>query len=334
MSYSAQVIDFKGKDVIELVAGKYRVVVAPFLGSNVIRMEDTEAGLDILRHDDKLTIDEMIARAEIYGMPTLYLPNRLAHGKLKTSDCTYHLPINETELDNHLHGFLHQCAYDIVSYEVVDNKAIAKTQYIYDSKHTFYQYFPVDFKAEMTLTLSDEGLNYEFTMTNLSNYQLPYGVCNHTAFNGPFTEDGDGLNVRLYLPIGDKWALDKNCIPNGEFLPITNHERQYLTGSQVPVLHVIDNDVFYAEEGEYKDKPFYGAIVSDEATNHKILYEVCKDYKFWIVWNDGGNKGYFCPEPSTWIINAPNLPIPANETGYIELAPGESKTISSRIYTE
>ena len=39
MSYSAKVVDYKGKDVIELVAGKYRAVIAPFLGSNVMRMQ-------------------------------------------------------------------------------------------------------------------------------------------------------------------------------------------------------------------------------------------------------------------------------------------------------
>ena len=33
MSYSAEVIDYKGKEAIELTAGKYKAVVAPFLES-------------------------------------------------------------------------------------------------------------------------------------------------------------------------------------------------------------------------------------------------------------------------------------------------------------
>ena len=213
------------------------------------------------------------------------------------------------------------------------DKVVAKTEYIYDDKDEFFSIYPVSFKAEYTFTLSEDGLDYDFTMTNTSDKQLPFGVCNHTAMNGPFTKDGNGLDVRLYIPIGEKWELSKSCIPTGEFLPMTNHDRQYITGSQVPVLHDIDNDVFFAEEGTFDGKPFYGALVTDSATGKKICYEVSRDFKFWVVWNDHGDKGYFCPEPCTWIIDAPNQPLPADESGYVELAPQESKTISQRLYT-
>ena len=40
MSYSAEIIDYKGKEAVALTAGKYKAIVAPFLGSNVIRMQD------------------------------------------------------------------------------------------------------------------------------------------------------------------------------------------------------------------------------------------------------------------------------------------------------
>lgn len=331
MAFSANIITYKGKEVIELIAGNYKAVIAPFLGSNVIRLQETSKELEILRYDEDLTIEELKQRAEVYGLPTLYLPNRLSNGVLKTSDNEYHFPINDP-LGNHIHGFLHKREHRIVSANVIGKAAVAKTEYIYDETDEFYKTFPVSFRAEYTFTLSSEGLSYSFTMTNNSDKMMPYGVCNHTAFNGPFTKDGDGLDMRIYLPIGEKWELDKSFIPTCDFLPMTNHERQYITGCQVPVLHDINNDVFFAEVGSLNDEPFYGTIISDEATKIQIGYEVSADYKYWIVWNDGGDKGYFCPEPSTWIIDAPNLNIPANETGYLELAPGESKTISSRIF--
>ena len=333
MSYLAKITDYKGKDVIELTAGKYKAVIAPFLGSNVFRMQDTEADIELFRFDDSLSIEELKKSPEVYGLPTLYLHNRLSNGVLKVSDATYHFPINDS-LGNHIHGFLHKREHSIVSAEVVGDKAIAKTEYIYDDKDEFYDTFPVSFKAEFTFTLSDKGLDYAFTMTNTSSKQLPFGVCNHTTINGPFRKTGDGLDMRLYVPIGDKWELSKSCIPTGEFLPFNNHDKQYITGSQIPVLHDIDNDVFFAEEGSLDGKPFYGAVASDIKTGKKIVYEVCKDFKFWVIWNDHGDKGYFCPEPCTWIIDAPNLPIPDDETGYRELAPGESKTLTERIYTE
>lgn len=332
MNFSADIVDYKGKEVIVLTAGKYKAVIAPFLGSNVMRMQDTEAGIEVFRYDESLTPEQLQASAEVYGLPTLYLPNRLAGGVLKVSDATYHFPLNDP-LGNHIHGFLHKREHRIVSAGTDGSRAIAKTEFVYDDKDAFYATYPVDFKAEFTFTLSEEGLDYAFTMTNTSGKQLPYGVCNHTTINGPFTKDGKGLDMRLYIPVGDKWELSKSCIPTGEFLPATNHDKQYLTGSQVPVLHDIDNDVFFAEEGSFNGKPFFGAVVTDVASGKHICYEVCKDFKFWVVWNDRGDKGYFCPEPCTWIIDAPNQPLPADESGYMELAPNESKTVTEKIYT-
>lgn len=332
MSFSAEIKKYKSKDVIELTAGRYKAVIAPFLGSNILRMQDTEGKIDFFRNDETLTIEQLQSSPEVYGFPTLYLPNRLSGGILKVSDYTYQFPINDP-LGNHIHGFLHKREHEIVTAEVADGKAIGKTKYIYDEQDPFFAIYPVSFKAEYTFTLSEEGMQYEFTMTNLSDRQLPYGVCNHTAMKGPFTEGGDGMDVRLYVPIGEKLELNKQCIPTCDFLPLDNHDKQYLTGSMIPVLHDIDNDMYFAQEGEVNGKPFYGITATDIATGNKICYEVCKDFKYWIIWNDHGDKGYFCPEPMTWTIDAPNLPLSPSESGYTELAPGESKTITEKIYS-
>lgn len=332
MSQSAVKTTYKGKEVIELSAGRYKAIIAPFLGSNVMRMQDVENEIEIFRYDETKSPDELQQSAEVYGFPTLYLPNRLSNGILKASDATYNFPINDP-LGNHIHGFLHKREHSIVSAEVVGDTAVAKTEFIYDEKDEFFSIYPVSFKAEFTFTLSEEGLSYEFTMTNTSDKMLPYGVCNHTTINGPFLKGAKGEDMRLYVPIGEKWELSKQNIPTGVFMPHTNHDRQYLTGSQIPVLHEIDNDVFFAETGTLNDKPFYGITATDDASGKMIVYEVSEDFKYWIIWNDSGDKEYFCPEPSTWIIDAPNLPIPASESGYLELAPNESKTVTERIYT-
>lgn len=62
-------------------------MIAPFNGSNVMKLENTALNIDILRNDLSLSPEELKAAAEVYGMPTLYLPNRLSHGNLKTSRC-------------------------------------------------------------------------------------------------------------------------------------------------------------------------------------------------------------------------------------------------------
>jgi len=332
VSITSEVKKYQDKDVIILTAGRYTATIAPFLGSNIIRMQDIENDIDFFRNDESLSVEELKASAEVYGFPTLYLPNRLSNGVLKVSDYTYNFPVNDP-LGNHLHGFLHKREHEIVAAAVEGSSAVARTAYTYDEKDPFFSTFPVSFKAEYTFMLSDEGMNYEFKLTNLSDRQLPFGVCNHTAFKGPFVKGADPLDTRLYVPIGDKWQLSKKCIPTLDFTELDHHDKQYLTGSMIPVEHDIDNDVYYAIDGEMDGKPFYGAVASDLGSGKQIRYEVCRDFKYWVIWNDHGDKGYFCPEPMTWIIDAPNLPLPAEETGYMELAPGEAKVLTERIYS-
>lgn len=332
MNICANKIDYKGETCIELTAGDYRALIAPFNGSNIMKMENMAMDIDIFRNDPALSPDELKASAEVYGMPTLYLPNRLSHGNLKTSDALYHFPCNDP-LGNHLHGFLHKRNHNIDEVTATDDAAIAKTSYLYDENDEFFEIYPVSFKADFTFTLTADGLSYEFTLTNLSQRQMPYGVCNHTAFKGPFTSNGQGVNVRLQVPIGDKWEIDEHCIPTEKTLPLTNYDMMYKNGTMVPVLQDIDNDLYTAEMNELDGKPFNGVIITDLVSGKKICYEVDDNIKYWIMWNDHGNKGFFCPEPMTWNIDAPNLSGDPSVTGYVELAPGESKTLRERIFT-
>ena len=76
---------------------------------------------------------------------------------------------------------------------------------------------------------------------------MPYGVCNHIAFKAPFTNGGSGANVRLQVPIGDKWELSDTCIPTEKTLPLTRYDMMYKEGDMVPVLQDIDNDLYTAE---------------------------------------------------------------------------------------
>ena len=334
MAYASEIKKYKEKDVIQLKAGRYTATIAPFLGSNIISMVDVENDISFFRKDESLSVEELQASAEVYGFPTLLYPNRLKDGILKTSDDEYHFPVIIKGENTALHGFLHKREHTIVEAVVKDDTAIARTEYVYDEKDPFFSTFPVSFKAEYTFSLSDNGMSYEFTITNTSDKQLPYGVCNHTTINGPFTTNGKPLDTRLFVTIGDKWPLNQRNLPTCDFISLDNHDRQYLTGSMIPVKHIIDNDVYNCETYDVDGLPFRGAIVTDIETGNEIRYEVDDNFKFWVIWNDGGEKGYFCPEPSTWMIDAPNLPLPGEESGYEELAPGQSKTVREHIYSK
>ncbi len=333
MAITAELIKYKEKNAISLTAGKYSAIIAPFLGSNIIKMTDNENDVSFFRNDESLSIEELKQSAEVYGFPTLFYPNRLRDGILKASDATYTFPIVDKEGNNALHGFLHKREHSVVDVRVEGSSAVARTEYVYNSKDPFFETFPVSFKAEYTFKLSEEGMYYEFTITNTSDKQLPYGVCNHTTINGPFTKDGDPFDTRMFVTIGDKWPLNQRNLPTCDFISLDNHDRQYLTGSMIPVKHIINNDVYNCETYDVDGLPFRGAIMTDLKTGIEIRYEVDDNFKFWVIWNDGGEKGYFCPEPSTWMIDAPNLPLPGEESGYEELDPGKSKTVRERIFS-
>jgi aldose 1-epimerase len=326
-------IKYQGVPVIEMKAGGYEAMIAPTIGSNLFRLRDNKNKMEILRFHKDAAMKKLAASPAVYGIPSLYLPNRLEHGVLRVSDATYQLPVNEGRFQNQLHGFLHTRAYTVVETAVEGEKAIAKTRYIYDENDEFFQYYPVKFQSDLEFVLDGEGMHYSFTLTNLSDKQMPYGVCNHAAFRAPFTKKGKGKNLRLRVPAVKRCELNWRQLPTGKTFPLTAYDEQYVNGTKLVQKVPIDNDMYLVEKTEVDGKPFYGVVMTDLETGKRVCYEVDETFKFFIMWNDRGTKDYFCPEPMSWMINAPNLDLPAEETGYIELAPGESKTVTERIYT-
>lgn len=333
MKTSSREILFQGIPVIQMHAGGYEAIIAPTMGSNIARLKDNINKIEILRFHKKAAMKKLIASPEVYGLPTLYLPNRLDHGVLRVSDATYQFPVNESRFQNHLHGFLHKRNHTVIETKVDGEKAIAKTQYIYDEKDLFFEYFPVKFQADYEFILDAEGMHYNFTLTNLSDKQMPYGVCNHAAFKAPFTKKSKGRDIRLQIPATKRCILNERQLPTGELRDLSAYDKQYLNGTKLVNRVPINNDMYSVHAGELDGKPFYGAIMTDNATGKRICYEVDETFKFFIVWNDRGTKDYYCPEPMSWMIDAPNLDLPAEETGYIELAPNESKTVKEHIFT-
>ena len=331
MKTKSEQILFQGVPVIKMTAGSYEAIIAPTIGSNIARLRNTKENIEIFRFDKKHAMKKLAACPEIYGLPTLYLPNRLNHGILRVSDATYHLPITDSEFQNHMHGFLHRRNHTVMETLVQKDTAIAKTQYIYDEKDPFFKYFPVKFQADYEFKLDEKGMHYNFTLTNRSDRQMPYGVCNHTAFQAPFIKNGKKIHVQV--PVTKRCILNERQLSTGKLHDLSAYDEQYLNGTKLVTKTPINNDMYTLTTGTLDGKPFYGAVMTDAATGKRICYEVDKAFKFFIFWNDRGTKDYYCPEPMTWMIDAPNLDLPAEVTGYIELAPKESKTVTEHIFT-
>ncbi|MGN0595236.1 MAG: aldose 1-epimerase [Hominimerdicola sp.] len=323
---------FKGHKCVKLQSANYTCIIAPSLGASVLRLRDDENNVEFFRYDKNCSMETINEQREVWGLPTLYLPNRFDRGVLKTSDGEYLLPINETLLDNFIHGWVHKRPHEIECYSTQNRKAVLVTSYIFNEKDEMYKYFPLKFKISYTFTLSSKGLLQEIYLTNNSEKSLPVSICTHTCLNAPMFDGGKEENMRLFVPIGEKCELNERCLPTERLLLPTDSDKEYLSGKK-PTLQVIDNEMYTAETGICNGKPFYGAYIKDISTGKTVCNEVSKEFKFWNMWNDGGNNGYFCPEPMTAMINAPNLSLDSSVTGYSEITFGHTYKCWQRFYT-
>lgn len=335
MKNSTQLMNWNGTTVVKLSAGGYEALVAYEIGSNVIRLRNVEQGMEFFRWNPDNTADTIRQSAEVWGLPTLYLPNRFADGVLKTSDAVYQLPVNEkAPYNNHIHGFLHKRVFEVVDHGADNNCAWVKTRYVYDGKDEFYQYLPVSFTAEYTFTLSEQGLEQDICFVNNSDKVLPMSLASHTTINAPFVDGAKEEDIRLTVPIGKKCELNERCLPTGVLKAPTMWDLEYKSGNKCPVLQVVDNDMYFGEYADLDGEQFHGVIAEDTASGKKLCYEVSEEYKFWIIWNDRGFNHYFCPEPMTAMIDAPNLELSPEISGYVEVKPGDVFTSHERFFTK
>ena len=332
--FYARKADHKGIEAVELAAGGYYAVVAPQIGSNVLRLRNNDMGIEVFRYSDDVSIAEIMNSTEVWGLPTLYLPNRFDGGLLKTSDGEYHLPVNEGKFGNHLHGFLQKRAHKIKALAAEDGKAYVTTEYIYDENDFFFTCFPIKFTSEITIELSENGMKHTISLTNNSDKMMPISIATHTTINAPFVDGGKQENIRLQVPAVKKINFNKRrWLPDGTVSELDKHDKEYIKG-KVPVLKNICNDMYFGGTLKLDGEDFHGCVMTDTESGKSLCYEAGDLYKFWIVWNDKGFKNYFCPEPMTAQVNAPNLDIPREESGYAEIAPGENYTVSQKFFTK
>ena len=77
MKNKAETVNWKGLECVQLTAGGYTALIAPGIGSNVLRLHDDVNGIEFSRWDEANTPDDIRASAEVWGLPTLYLPTGL-----------------------------------------------------------------------------------------------------------------------------------------------------------------------------------------------------------------------------------------------------------------
>ena len=320
---------------IHFAAGGYEATIVPDVGANLIELKDTKRNLNLLRSpNEKVDFKTFSERPQVYGIPVLFPPNRIEDGKLKVGEKEYNLPINEVKNNNYIHGFVKNDKWEIYRMEIKKEGTVEiEAVFDYNESHDFYKYFPNSFQFKLIYKLSKEGLEQIFTINNLSKEEIPVAIGYHTAFNVPFNEDCKKEDYRLIASVNKRYEQDERNLPTERIFDLSDNEKLYHTDGICPFGYKIETH-YSLKEIDVRGRKLYGAIIEDTKKGLKLIYELGREYKYIVIWNDLGDKDYLCIEPQTWAINAPNLKLDKALTGFRTIAPKQSWSEVSKIFVE
>lgn len=316
MTVKAEQSDVLGQPAVCLNAGELEAVVLPASGANLIRLRHAPSGCDILRTPD--TWAAYMEHPALFGLPVLFPPNRIADGVFAYAGVTYHFPITEPARHNHLHGFLHTRPWRVEAVTAAENEGRASAVFSFASvEHPdVTAVFPHDFIVSLAYELEGGRLAQMVEIENRGDRPMPWGLGFHTTFAAPFQPGGEAL---VAVDLDERWELDDRLLPTGRREALADPDA-WRTGQNL--YGVALDDVFTARHDPVSGET--RAVVRDTGAGIEVVYSCDEGYRHWVVYTADGRRGFVCLEPYSWVTNAPNLALPAEETGFAVLAPGAS----------
>ena len=312
----------------------YHAVLLPGYGANLISLQNKKLGVNFLRtlksDEDKTRFTSMPV---LYGTPVLFPPNRIEGGTFHFNGKTYHFPINEPSRNNAMHGFLHDQPWIVTEKSMLSDCTSLTAVFIADRTTSFFKYFPHTFNVTLVYTLSDKGLSQKISIRNTGTEPMPLGLGFHTAFQIPFLEHGDPKDYTLFLSADNKWIM-KNLLPAGPPAALSLEEQNLFLKTGL----LTQNHPVVCQHYSTRKRPMpfnlelNGAIIADTAQKVFVAYDWDDPYSFAMLWNGDGASRFFCAEPQSWVVNAPNVPLDASQTGLRTLQPNQTWHASTRIY--
>jgi aldose 1-epimerase len=304
-------ITFIQEPAYEMENDHFRAIVVPGLGSNLLSLFDKEHKAQLLRTPKSR--EEYVARAMLYGNPVLFPPNRIEDAMFTFQGKTYHLEMNRAKENNHIHGFVHNKRWSVVSENGESSELVTRLRS--DDYPDIMEQFPHSFELTIRFVLTETGIKQTLLISNHSAETMPLGIGYHTTF--PFPAPAS----RLQIEVGKQWQLNERMLPTGQFLdsPLQKElaARTGLEGRQLDDAFVMTQD-----KKAMLTLPEFGLT---------LTYTVGDDFKHWVIYNGKGTEDFLAIEPYSWITNAPNLSLPAEVTGLSRLEPGEQKRFETEI---
>jgi aldose 1-epimerase len=329
MSNQAFEGEYQGEKAIWLRSGKYEAALLPEIGGNLVAFRDTAKGYTILREPSAAEMEGFKSRPMVHGIPILFPPNRYQDGKFSLNGIDYEFPVNEAKTGNHLHGFFYNIPWQVSNFGTNETESYVTIEQNVDEKHSAFAYFPHTFHFVIRYSISEGGLKQAVKITNRGAAAMPCMLGFHTAVNAPFAPNSTSEDCSFTMTIGNRWELDQRMLPTGKWQPLNQDEIAMKSSGTSPYFAAMDN--------HYSAVPQQGVnamILTDAKEQVRLVYDVGTAYKQWMIWNNEANGAYYCPEPQINLVNAPNVDLPAEQTGLLLLNAGESWIETSRLYCE
>ncbi|MGG1547278.1 aldose 1-epimerase [Bacillus paralicheniformis] len=321
MSYTVQKSRFLDEEAIWLENDDLEAVLVPGWGSNLISLKWKPSGLKLLKTPE--TKEEYNANPFLFGIPVLFPPNRIDHGRFTYAGRTYKLPINEKPLENHLHGFLYDKKWTVEKVEATEERIIVQTKLDSDDHPDIKAIFPHSFSITITYTLEGQHLKIDASAVNRGQDPMPIGLGYHTSFRYPLNEAGDKERCLFTLPASKRWTLTDRMLPTGEY----RVTEEFKAGKMAAGERL--DDILAAEQDQEGNS---AAVIADSLAGIRVRYQCDGHFKHWVVFNGTSDQDdLLCIEPYTWMTNAPNLNLPKDLTGFRDLGPQEELTMQSKI---
>lgn len=296
---------WNGLEAYTLSNALYEAVILPDYGANCISLTHLPTGTALLRAPE--APEALQKSAYVYGLPILFPPNRVKDGTFTFDGRTYSLPINDPPRHSHIHGLLAKMRFAPCEEGVFRFEATAAVP---------YPAFPHSFTMERRYALDEHGLHHEIRVTNTGEAAMPLAVGLHAAF---CAEAGDAL----HLPALRQILLTPDFLPTGE------------TQAESPLLSALRAGTL---ETQALPLSHQFCVAPGPWIHHRKAVDFCFEpdpaFRFVMLWNQEGGKGFVCPEPQSCAVNAWKGLVPAQECGMDSLKGGESRTYRMRFWAQ
>ncbi len=143
------------------------------------------------------------------NIPLFPFPNRLDAGRYEFEGKAYEFPINETELNNNLHGFAFDEVFHLENTEVSQDLVKTTLKLVYNGR---FEYFPFPSLVELEFVVREQRmLEISAAVTNASDVAMPLGFGWHPYYT--LNEQVDDLLLKL--PRVKRKILNNRALPTG-----------------------------------------------------------------------------------------------------------------------